>query len=192
MPSRGCNNCWVESDHLEKAGSWKRQRELLKVFVKSNQAVLKMQKAGPCPRLANSESYRGPGILRFLKKILFIYFYTEVKRGRKRGRETPMCNRYIHQLPLARPQLGTWPATQACAWLGIEPVTFQSTSRHSIHWATPARASFYKHSPSDSDVMVFHLCAEKHWFQRRGKATEPAKPTGTLGALSQVEKEGKY
>ena len=26
-----------------------------------------------------------------------------------------MCERYIYQLPLARPLLGTWPTTQACA-----------------------------------------------------------------------------
>ena len=29
-----------------------------------------------------------------------------------------MCKRYIHQLPLAHPQVGTWPATQACALTG--------------------------------------------------------------------------
>ena len=29
-----------------------------------------------------------------------------------------MCERYINPLSLARPQLGTRPATQACAWTG--------------------------------------------------------------------------
>ena len=29
-----------------------------------------------------------------------------------------MCKRYIHQLPLTHPQLGTWPTTQACALTG--------------------------------------------------------------------------
>ena len=35
--------------------------------------------------------------------------------GRKKGRETSMCERYINRLPLACPQLRTWLATQACA-----------------------------------------------------------------------------
>ena len=29
-----------------------------------------------------------------------------------------MCDRYIHLLPLAYPQWGTWLATQACALIG--------------------------------------------------------------------------
>ena len=29
-----------------------------------------------------------------------------------------MCERHIDRLPLARPQMGTWPATQACALTG--------------------------------------------------------------------------
>ena len=29
-----------------------------------------------------------------------------------------MCERYIDWLPLTRPQLGAWPATQACALTG--------------------------------------------------------------------------
>ena len=35
---------------------------------------------------------------------------------RKRGRGT--LERYINRLPLARPQLGTWPTTWACALTG--------------------------------------------------------------------------
>ena len=31
-----------------------------------------------------------------------------------------MCERNIHQLPLARPQLGTWPTTQACVLTGYQ------------------------------------------------------------------------
>ena len=34
------------------------------------------------------------------------------------GRETLMCERNIHQLPLSHPQLGTWPTTKACALTG--------------------------------------------------------------------------
>ena len=38
------------------------------------------------------------------------------------------------------PLLGTWPATQAGALLGIEPETVWFTGWCSIHWAMPARA----------------------------------------------------
>ena len=48
----------------------------------------------------------------------FIYLLLEGEGGWKRGRETSMCERYIDRLPLAHPQLGTWPATQACALTG--------------------------------------------------------------------------
>ena len=48
----------------------------------------------------------------FFFKILFL---ERGKEGREGGRETSMCQRNIHWLPLAPPQLGTWPATQACA-----------------------------------------------------------------------------
>ena len=41
--------------------------------------------------------------------------------GRKRGRETLMLEGNINQLPLAHPQLGAWPTTQAFAtfWFAI-------------------------------------------------------------------------
>ena len=55
-------------------------------------------------------------------QILFIYFQKKGKRlgkgRRQRGRETSMCKRKINQLPLAHPQLGTPPATQACSLTG--------------------------------------------------------------------------
>ena len=44
----------------------------------------------------------------YILKTVFIYFW-------QRGREAPMCKRNINRLPLARPQQGTWPATEeAC------------------------------------------------------------------------------
>ena len=58
---------------------------------------------------------------------------------RKRGRET--CKRYIDRLPLACPQLGTWPATQACAL--TRNWTFRFLGWCSIHWATPAMAKLH-------------------------------------------------
>ena len=54
-----------------------------------------------------------------LFKKYFIYLFLKEGKGeRKRGRKTLMCVRYIDQLPLAHPQLGSWPATQACALTG--------------------------------------------------------------------------
>ena len=49
--------------------------------------------------------------------ILFIYFQRRGKGGRKRGRETSTCERYINQ-STGHPQPGTWPTTQACALTG--------------------------------------------------------------------------
>ena len=37
-----------------------------------------------------------------------------------------MCKRYIHQLPLTHPRLGTWPTTQACV------LTWNLTCNHSV------------------------------------------------------------
>ena len=50
----------------------------------------------------------------FFKEILFIPFHIEGKGGR----ETLIYDRNINWLPLAHPQLGTWPTTQACALTG--------------------------------------------------------------------------
>ena len=52
-----------------------------------------------------------------------------------------MSKKYIDQLPLACPQLGTWPATQACALTGNLTGDLWSMGLHSIHGATPARAN---------------------------------------------------
>ena len=55
-----------------------------------------------------------------------------------------MCERNIDWLPLARHQLGTWSRNPGMcpAWPGMEQATLWFTGRHSIHWATPARAQF--------------------------------------------------
>ena len=52
-----------------------------------------------------------------------------------------MCERYIHQLLLTRPQLGTLPATQAGALTGNQTVD-PSVLRMALNplRATPARA----------------------------------------------------
>ena len=51
-----------------------------------------------------------------------------------------MFERYIHQLPLTAPLLGTWPKPRHVPWLRIEWETFRFIGQQPIHWATPARA----------------------------------------------------
>ena len=63
----------------------------------------------------------------FFKEILFIPFHIEGKGGR----ETLIYDRNINWLPLAHPQLGTWPTTQACALTGNQ------TGDPSIHRLVP-------------------------------------------------------
>ena len=46
--------------------------------------------------------------LLFFIKILFIYYQREGKGGRKRGRETSMCERHMDWLPLTGPPQRTW------------------------------------------------------------------------------------
>ena len=64
--------------------------------------------------------------LQFLK-ILCIYLCleTEKRGGRKRGRETSMCNRNTHWLSLTRPQPGAPPVTQACVLTLNQTATFR-------------------------------------------------------------------
>ena len=57
----------------------------------------------------------------FLSSLnLLIYFLNLfLEKGVEReGKKHPMCKRYIGRLPLAQPQLGAWPTTQACALTG--------------------------------------------------------------------------
>ena len=68
-------------------------------------------------------------------KILF-YLFLEREEWREKERERNISV----WLPLASPLLGTWPATQACAWTGNQPAMLCFEGRCSIHWATPARA----------------------------------------------------
>ena len=72
-------------------------------------------------------------IFLFLKRFyLLIFLEKGGGREKDRGRNTDVW------LFLTWPQLGTWPATQACA-LGIKPVTLSFAGWHSVLWATPAR-----------------------------------------------------
>ena len=66
----------------------------------------------------------------FFFKKYFLYLFFELRGRKEKERETNI-NVW---LPLVRPLLGTWPATQACALtLGIEPVTLWFSGWHSIH-----------------------------------------------------------
>ena len=74
--------------------------------------------------------------------FFFLRFYSfvcrERKGGRKRGRETSMCG------CTSMPPTGDLASNPGmCTRLGIEPAIFWFTGRHSIHWATPARADGY-------------------------------------------------
>ena len=79
------------------------------------------------------------------KTILFYYFfkdfiYSFLEREEEKEKER---ERNINVwLPLMRPILRTWPATQACALTGNRTGDTLVHSPHSIHWATPARAIF--------------------------------------------------
>ena len=73
----------------------------------------------------------------FFLNTLFI-FREMGKEGEREG-ETSMCE--IHdQLPLTHPQPGTWPAPQPHALTGNRTGELSVCRRHSVHWATPARA----------------------------------------------------
>ena len=64
-------------------------------------------------------------------------------------------------------QLGTWSATQAFVpWLGIEPVTFWFTVWPSIHWATPARATYLllEREEGREKGRERHPCARDTWI----------------------------
>ena len=72
------------------------------------------------------------------QKKLYLFTFRE---GKERGRERAMCEKYIdlHRSVVSR-KPPTWPQPRHVPWPGIKPVTFQFAGRHSIHWATPARA----------------------------------------------------
>ena len=63
--------------------------------------------------------------------FLFERFYLCIFREREREKQR---ERNINVwLPLERPLLGTWPATQACALTRNHPLTLWFTGQHSIY-----------------------------------------------------------
>ena len=67
-------------------------------------------------------------------KILFIFRERGREEERERGKH--QCVVASHTCPHWGPGLQPRPVP----WLGIKPPTLWFTGRHSIHWATPARA----------------------------------------------------
>ena len=91
----------------------------------------------------NPVSHSSQGKIIFILFYFYIFkdFYLFIFRERE-WRETSMCEIYINQLPLAHPQLGTWPATQACALTSNRTsYLFWFAGQCLTHWATPARAN---------------------------------------------------
>ena len=71
----------------------------------------------------------------FYKRFIYLFF---IEKGRERERvgEKHQCVVASH-VPL---HWGPGLQPRHVPWLGIKPVTLWFTGRHSIHWATPARA----------------------------------------------------
>ena len=77
--------------------------------------------------------------------LFFKIFYLFLDRGEEREKER---ERNINVwLPLIRPLLGTWPATQACVLTGNPTSDPLLQSQCSIHRATPARVGEFLNMP---------------------------------------------
>ena len=75
---------------------------------------------------------------------------------RGEGRETDRKRNINVWLPLVHPLLGTWPAIQACAWLGIELATMFG-SQAGAQSAEP-------HQPELLSFSLWHLWNDKQWY----------------------------
>ena len=79
--------------------------------------------------------------LHFLKE--FIHLFLERAEGREKEREKNIDVLETHpSFVPSCPQLGTQPATQACALTGNQTSNLWFSGRHSIHWATPTQLHF--------------------------------------------------
>ena len=70
-------------------------------------------------------------------KLFILLFYLFLERGV--GREKDRERNINVWLPLARPLLGTWPATQTCALTGNQTSDLLICRPSLNHWATLAR-----------------------------------------------------
>ena len=90
-----------------------------------------------------------------------------------------MCERYINQLPLTRPQLGTWSATQARALTGdqngsllVRRPALNSLS-HTIQGGMRTFVFFFKSSPKDM-IIDFRERGREVWregWREKGRET---------------------
>ena len=92
----------------------------------------------------------------FLICFKFTYFYWDRKGGRKRGRETSMCNRYSNWLPLLHLQLGTRPTTQACA-LTSDP-SVRMPALNPLNPTSRVTVLEYRNEVRCIRVSSFHFC----------------------------------
>ena len=74
--------------------------------------------------------------------IIFFFFFLRFysftfrergRKGRKKGRETSVCKKYMDPLPLAHPTWGPGPQLSHVSWLGIKLSTSWFAGQHSIH-----------------------------------------------------------
>ena len=91
--------------------------------VPSLQAHLLLSLLGPIVPCAYCQcTTQTVSVVVFFKKRFYLFILRE-REEREEGRETLVCERYIDQLPLAHPLLGTWPQPRHVPWLGIKPAT---------------------------------------------------------------------
>ena len=79
-----------------------------------NFIILKIPFHLPCPPPQPQPRSNHWSVRHLFFKKDFIYFFLEIEEGREKERERNISV----WLPLMRPLLGTWPATQACALTG--------------------------------------------------------------------------
>ena len=105
----------------------------------------------------------------FLKD--FIFFFRERGRGGEREEEKHQCTR---DASIHLPSLNQGPGLQPrhVLWQEIQLATFQFTGRHSIHWDTPSRATWYFNMllnctlpPNLIRDSLFHLSPLLHYIQ---------------------------
>ena len=97
--------------------------------------------------------------LNFFKDYLFIF-----RERRRKGKREGVKHRCMRDTSVGCPSHTlNWipgPQPRHVLGLGIEPATFQLTGRHSVHWATPARAiSWNSLMAGNVGIVITVVCA---------------------------------